>query len=151
MFWFDKKNPLALFVDNRKFEKQTIWQKGQDKREFEVAPDIIGDFRRLSFPDETFSLVVFDPPHLLKRNGKTGWMNKKYGSLNRDTWKEDLKKGFSECFRVLKKDGVLIFKWSETEIKLSTILALTSQRPLFGHPSGKQQKTHWVTFMKTSI
>ena len=28
------------------------------------------------------------------------------------------------------------------------ILALTPHKPLFGHKSGKQQKTHWVTFMK---
>jgi len=27
---------------------------------------------------------------------------------------------------------------------------LTEHKPLFGHPSGKAQKTHWVTFMKRS-
>ena len=33
------------------------------------------------------------------------------------------------------------------EIPLSRILAMTPERPLFGHKSGKQQKTHWVTFL----
>lgn len=41
-----------------------------------------------------------------------------------------------------------IFKWNEYHIPLKTILALAPYTPLFGHPSGKQQKTHWVTFMK---
>ena len=38
--------------------------------------------------------------------------------------------------------------WREDEIPVSQILALTPEKPLFGHRSGKQQKTHWVTFMK---
>lgn len=46
------------------------------------------------------------------------------------------------------KGGVLIFKWNETHIKVKEILALTDQRPLFGHISGKRSNTHWITFMK---
>ncbi len=148
MFWFNKSHPDALYIDNRVFEKKVIWENGKNKREFEVKPDIVMDFRKLDLPSDSFSLVVFDPPHLKTRNGKTGWMQKKYGSLNPETWREDLRKGFSECFRVLKKDGVLIFKWSETEIPLKEVLGLTPLSPLFGHPSGKAQKTHWVAFMK---
>lgn len=122
MFWFDKKHPDALYVDNRTMERQVIWQdKGGcrpgRRRMFEIQPDAVMDFRKLDLPDRTFHFVVFDPPHLRKRNGKTGWMNKKYGSLD-ETWREDLRKGFAECFRVLKKNGVLVFKWSESEIPL---------------------------------
>jgi hypothetical protein len=29
-------------------------------------------------------------------------------------------------------------------------LALTLYRPLFGHPSGKASKTHWVAFTKSA-
>lgn len=148
MFWFDKRNPLTLFVDKRQMARQEIWSNGKETRMFEVSPDEVMDFRDLKLPDDSFYLVVFDPPHLMKRNGKTGWMNKKYGSLDRETWKEDLRKGFTECFRVLKPNGTLIFKWSETEIPLSTILELTDEKPLFGHRSGKQLGTHWITFMK---
>lgn len=57
---------------------------------------------------------VFDPPHL-KYAGKTGWMAKKYGRLD-EHWPEMLHDGFQECMRVLKEDGVLIFKWAETDI-----------------------------------
>lgn len=51
-------------------------------------------------------------------------------------------------FRVLQKDGILIFKWSDTDIKTSEILKLTPQKPVFGHISGKRSNTHWICFMK---
>jgi hypothetical protein len=60
------------------------------------------DFRQLDLPDQSFSLVVFDPPHST-RAGQSGWIAFKYGSLDKNTWREDLRKGFSECLRVLKK------------------------------------------------
>lgn len=150
MFWFDKKNPNTLFVDNRKIERKVIW-RGTGNREgqvaeFEVSPDAVMDFRNLDLPDFSFNLVVFDPPHLVRAGN--GWQVAKYGALDRTTWRDDLRKGFAECFRVLKSNGVLIFKWNEHDIPLREVLALTTRKPLFGHPSGKQQKTHWVTFMK---
>ena len=144
MFWFDKKNPDTLFLDNRIMSPK----KMTNGATLEVAPDMVMDFRKLDLPDNQFSLVVFDPPHILKRGGKNSWMKDKYGELDKETWRDDLRKGFAECFRVLKQDGVLIFKWSELDILLSEILKLTPEKPLFGHKSGKQQKTHWVCFMK---
>jgi len=106
----------------------------------------LADFTDLPFPENTFALVVFDPPHL-QRNGANGWVGLKYGTLKGD-WREELRMGFAECFRVLRHEGVLIFKWCENEIPLSQILALTPEKPLFGHRSGKRQNTHWVTFIK---
>ncbi|MFU1952932.1 SAM-dependent methyltransferase, partial [Bordetella avium] len=63
-------------------------------------------------------------------------------------WRDDLRRGLAECFRVLRPEGVLIFKWAEVQIPVSQILALTDHRPLFGHKSGKREKTHWLTFLK---
>nr|WP_227510392.1 class I SAM-dependent methyltransferase [Acinetobacter equi] len=117
-----------------------------DGRSLEVSPDVEMDFRNMPFDDGQFKLVVFDPPHLV-RAGKQSWLALKYGKLEND-WREDLRKGFSECFRVLATDGVLIFKWNETQIKVSEILKLTDQKPLFGHISGKRANTHWMTFIK---
>jgi hypothetical protein len=31
---------------------------------------------------------------------------------------------------------------------VSEVLKLTTERPLFGHKSGKQSATHWVAFLK---
>lgn len=142
MFWFDKHNPLVTFMDNRIFEDTLC-----DGRSLRVTPDVVGDFRNIPYPNATFNLVVFDPPHLLKV-GENSWLAKKYGKLNPDSWKEDIKQGFSECFRVLKKDGMLVFKWNETDITVSDILKLTPQKPLIGHKSGRLNKTHWILFVK---
>lgn len=141
MFWFDKTNPLVMFGDNRELEDTLC-----DGRKLIIKPDIKMDFRKMPFENNNFKLIVFDPPHL-KQLGKNSWMAKKYGVLN-ETWQEDIKKGFSECFRVLEPNGILIFKWNEQQIKVSEILKLTDQKPLFGHKSGKLQKTHWICFMK---
>ena len=60
----------------------------------------------------------------------------------------DLAGGFSECFRVLKPYGSLIFKWNEYDFKVSEILELAPYQPLFGHKSGKMSLTHWIAFTK---
>lgn len=143
MFWFDKSNPIALFGDIRT-EDHTLC----DGRSLSVHPDVEIDFRDMPFDDGSFKMVVFDPPHL-KKLGKNSWMAKKYGVLS-DTWKEDIKLGFSECFRVLEDNGVLVFKWNETDIPVSKILGLSGYNPLFGHSSGKRSNTHWICFMKNN-
>ena len=143
MFWFDKRNPLTIF-GNIRDESHVLC----DGRLLEIKPDIDLDFRSMPFEDGSFKLVVFDPPHLLRAVYKS-WVRAKYGVLNQETWQSDLRQGFSECFRVLAPDGILIFKWNDTQIKVSQILALTDKRPLFGHPSGKKGGTHWMCFMST--
>lgn len=141
MFWFDKENPNVRFVDNRD-ENHILC----DGRQLSIAPDFKMDFRNLHFMDNSYRLVVFDPPHL-KQAGKNGWQAKKYGVLGKN-WKEDLKQGFKECFRVLKPEGILIFKWNEFQIPIKEILKLTPVKPLFGNISGKRSNTHWICFMK---
>lgn len=144
MFYFDKEDSRVFFMDKRKI-KTTLC----DGRTFEINPDLIGDFTDIPFPDNHFNMVVFDPPHLLKTTPgeATGYQQIKYGYLGKD-WQIVLSKGFEECFRVLKPNGFLIFKWNETDIKVNEILKLTNQKPIFGHKSGKRSNTHWLCFMK---
>lgn len=142
MFWFDRKNKDVLFIDNRTFRGRLC-----DGRRFEIKPDRLMDFRKMKFKTATFHLVVFDPPHLV-RIGKRSWLVKKYGKLDSQRWPEDIRAGFSECFRVLKKNGILIFKWNEYDIPVKKILELTPIKPLFGHRYGKRAKTHWLVFIK---
>ena len=142
MFWFDKNNPLVTFMDNREFEDVL-----RDGRSLRVKPNVLGDFRKIPYDSGTFDLVIFGPPHLLKV-GEKSWLAQKYGKLNQSTWKDDLRQGFSECFRVLRPNGILVFKWNETDITVSEILKLTEQKPLIGHKSGKLNKTHWILFYK---
>jgi SAM-dependent methyltransferase len=140
MFWFDKENPNAVFMDNREVEEVLC-----DGRKLVIKPDVLADFRDIPYPDNSFHLVVFDPPHLV-RAGETSWIGKKYGVLNK-TWAQDLKCGVDECFRVLKDHGVLVFKWNEDQIKLKDVLAAIERAPLFGD---KRSKTHWLVFLKVN-
>lgn len=145
-FWFNKNHPDTLYIDNRPTPPTSVG-KGRNARIHECAPDIVMDFRNMDLPDNQFALVVFDPPHFTSL-GEKSYMAKKYGRLNPETWRQDLSQGLAECFRVLKPQGVLIFKWNEHDIPVREVLKLTPEQPLFGHPSGKAQKTHWLVFMK---
>ncbi len=151
MMWFDRQNPNVFFGDKRS-ETITVTDNSKGNasgtRTIHIAPDALLDFRAMPFPDGTFKLVAFDPPHLVHAGPKS-WLANKYGKLS-DNWREDLKQGFTECFRVLASDGVLVFKWNETQVKLREVLALTPHQPLFGNTSGKKAGTHWMVFMKTN-
>ncbi|MHC8517011.1 class I SAM-dependent methyltransferase [Sporosarcina sp. ITBMC105] len=138
MFWFDKQNSDVLFMDNRELLDTLC-----DGRTLEVKPDLIADFREMPLDDESFYLVVFDPPHLIKA-GEDSWLAKKYGKLD-ELWQFDIKQGFNECMRVLRPNGTLIFKWNEDQIALQEILDIIDYKPLFGN---RRSKTHWLVFMK---
>jgi len=146
--WFDKHNPAALFLDRRSEVHHLSYPSGNYTET--ITPDQLGDFTDIQQPDNSFYLVVFDPPHIsrIKDNpSDSGRIFKKYGILTGE-WKEMLRKGFSECFRVLKPNGILVFKWNDVTNPISEILALTPEKPLFGHKVGKAMNTHWVCFMK---
>lgn len=140
MFWFDKDNPDVVFMDKRD-EVCTL----SDGQTVIVHPNVVGDFTAMPFPDKSFKLVVFDPPHLVW-NGKASKLYKQYGKL--DDWKNTLRQGVDECFRVLDDYGVIIFKWSETQLKVKTIINAIGRQPLFGHKRIGGGKTVWMAFMK---
>lgn len=99
MMWFDKADPDAIYMDIR--EEEFI---ACDGRRVRVHPDLIADFRNMPFEDESFKLVVFDPPHF-NRLGANSYTAQKYGRLF-PSWETDLKRGFDECMRVLEPFGI---------------------------------------------
>jgi ubiquinone/menaquinone biosynthesis C-methylase UbiE len=139
--WFQKNRHDVVYMDNRVGEWETKTRTGV--RKVVVSPDVVASFMDMPFRDDTFDLVVFDPPHI-GRTGNESRFAHMYGRLFPD-WETDLNRGFEECFRVLKKTGYLIFKWSESEISLSRVLSLTTAPPLFGQ-TGRSSSTHWITF-----
>ena len=143
--WFDKHHPAAVYCDKLKEQYHHLW-KNAGNCTLDINPDVMCDFTELPFPDNSFPLVVFDPPHLTGAK-ETAWLVKKYGKLD-DNWPQMLHNGFRECMRVLKPDGVLIFKWSEYDIPAAEVWKAIGQKPLFGHHSGKQSRTFWGCFMK---
>lgn len=138
MFYFDKRDPDVIFADVRELETTLC-----DGRTLLVKPDVKMDFRDMPYADNSFKVVVFDPPHLSKA-GTGSWLAKKYGILPKD-WKMYLKQGFDECLRVLEPDGLLVFKWSEDQIKFSKVIKTFGKKPLLGDQRGK---TRWVVFIK---
>lgn len=149
MMWFDRGHEAVVFGDQRA-ETITVTDRSHGNesgtRTLRIEPDVLMDFRDLPYPDGSFKLVAFDPPHLV-RAGPKSWLAAKYGRLGPD-WREDLRKGFAECLRVLEVGGTLVFKWNETQVKVSEVLSLVPQEPLFGHVSGRKGLTHWLVFMK---
>nr|DAR41445.1 MAG TPA: Methyltransferase domain [Caudoviricetes sp.] len=139
-FYFDKDDERVLKCDAHPRHLTLC-----DGRTLDVSPDIVADFRELPYPDKSFSLVIFDPPHL---DVGAGWQVDKYGKLSHDSWREDLDKGFRECLRVLKPYGVLVFKWYEYHIPLKDVLKLCPAKPIIGNRRPKASKTHWVLFMR---
>lgn len=84
MIWFDKENPIALYVDRRELVDEAIWKSGNGKgvRRCDIKPDVKADFTNLPFGDCEFWNVVFDPPHLIHIS-ESAWMCKKYGRLDK--------------------------------------------------------------------
>ncbi len=138
MFHFDKNNNNVVFMDNREIEEILC-----DGRILKVKPDIVADFKNIPFEDNSFSLVIFDPPHLLKV-GVNSWLCKKYGKLS-ESWSVEIKQGFRECMRVLKPEGTLIFKWATRDIKLKQILEVIETKPIIFH---KNNNTFFLVFHK---
>jgi len=149
MFWFNKQHPNAIYIDRR------LAPKGHEPYHpnHSVQPDVVMDFRKMNFKTASFNLVVFDPPHFTGI-GRNSWLARKYGVLDGATWREDIKSGFDECWRVLKMNGVLIVKWSEDlehpsrSISTSQLIQVVGREPLFGHRTGTRSNTHWLCFMK---
>jgi hypothetical protein len=153
MFWWNKQHPNCVYIDKRIEEKGFV----DNRQHREIKPDIVMDFKDLKFKDKTFKLIVMDPPHLIypKVNHKkqTGFrLGLTYGVLDKETWEEELKIGFKECWRVLEDYGVLIFKWNNNNIPVKKVLAVLGEEPLFGHPTRRtknmRSSTHWFCFMK---
>lgn len=149
MIWFNKDHPNAIYTDQRKTERGL----DPNRPNFQVKPDQIMNFKDLQFPDKSFKMVIFDPPHL-KGISENSVMGKKYGSLD-DNWREEIRKGFDECWRVLEDFGTLIFKWScsqegrkNRDIRVSEVLKILPIQPIVGHTTGSKSNTMWMSFLK---
>lgn len=76
MMWLDRQNPDVVFGD-RRAETITVTDRSHGNktgtRTLQIEPDTLIDFRSLPYPDASFKLVSFDPPHLV-RAGPKSWL-----------------------------------------------------------------------------
>lgn len=140
--WFDKENPLAVFLDKRA----------------ECNPTFVCDTTKI--PDAVgrdFNLVVFDPPH--ENFGANGHMSRRYGHSTRDQIRATISGTSREAHRVTSSGALMAFKWNDCGFHLDKALALLVPywTPLFGHhmrnrggPGAKSQ-TFWVMLMRADL
>lgn len=145
MFWYEKYEPHTTYMDIRK-DVYTAMDRGCE-RKIEISPDIQADFTDIPFDDNTFDLVVFDPPHLIHA-GKNSWLAKKYGVLDPITGIAEVVEGFKEGIRVLKPTGTLLFKWNQDQIPFREILRNLKNEGFTPILGDKRSKTKWTVFIK---
>lgn len=140
MMWENREHPNCIYVDERA----------------EVKPDIIADYQKLDMiPDSSMRLIVFDPPHRTQPHPNPRFM-KKYGcQLQPETWVSEITNAFKELWRILQDWGVLIFKWTDHDIKVKHVKQCFPTKPLFHQitsgQGGKRKnatRTVWFCFMK---
>jgi SAM-dependent methyltransferase len=150
----NKERDDTLYVDKREDSNPLKREEfGYEPRNYSIEPDEVEDYRNLPYSNESFNLVVFDPPHAIRGDGMktlSGVTTRKYGALHAETWQEDLRAGFNELWRVLKPTGTLIFKFADESADFSEVLELAPTTPLFGTSvnNGKNVETRWFTFYK---
>lgn len=133
--WITKDDPRILWTDI--------------EEELSFKPDRILDCRHTDFPDKSKAVIWFDPPHSWgriknetmfttpnrevhnekwtrwKRNGHPRYYGfDKYETM--DKLKEFISDSGREFHRVLRDDGILMVKWSESAFPLPDLLALFS-------------------------
>jgi hypothetical protein len=140
--WFEKSRADTVYVDRRMLPKGTI----PIRPNWEVRPTVVADFTMLPFAKETFDLVVYDPPHIIRDRPSKSFLRTKYGELNSGTWQSTLRTGFDECWRVLRTGGTLHFKWAEGNVPLKKVLDLFPIRPLFKN----KHHVSWSVFAKVA-
>lgn len=148
MWWWDKSHPLAVYMDKREAPKGAVGEvsgRPEWNPAWECSPDVLADFRAMPFDNESFNLVVFDPPHV--RGNPTGINGLKYGALPPETEQDDLRRGFAECWRVLAPGGTLVFKWAGPLKRVEPHFPAT---PIVGTRSPRGGQTRWIIFYKAA-
>ena len=89
--WYQKNHPYVTFMDKRNGIQHSTHK--DNPRKIKVNPDIVCEWKDAPFPDNHFDMIVFDPPHILRKNVNDDNFNLgiRYGFLPKDGWQHHLK------------------------------------------------------------
>jgi hypothetical protein len=99
--------------------KGAFWQEVDPplvRNDLKTTGNLVSDFTRLPFGDESFEAVIQDPPYLyspsktLKQTIESNYANNIQAAKTNNAILEIYYKGMVEAKRVLQKDGLLIVK-----------------------------------------
>lgn len=150
----NKDRDDTLYIDKRSEDPGFLGREeyGYNPRNYSIDPDEQQDYRDLPYDDESFNLIVFDPPHAIRESGMkqlSGVTHRKWGCLHAETWQSDLKNGFEELWRVLSSGGTLVFKFADESADFKEVLKLAPTDPLFGTSvRAASVETRWFVFYK---
>ena len=121
---------LSLHVPSKKIDCDPTYSKGnfykntgidEPKFKFDIQPQtsdtVEADARNLPLEDNCLDCIMFDPPFLattgksLKENNKNNYINRRFGVFpSEQELHQFYVDAMKEFYRILKDDGILIFK-----------------------------------------
>ena len=113
MMWKVKDNPCVVFLDK--------------EPALAIPPDVLATWDRLPFPDNYFSVIVFDPPHLIRSNPPPYFTNPKekynwYGWFK--TRREMVVSIIGADKEFARVAPMVLLKWYEDEVPVDNIVGL---------------------------
>lgn len=105
------------------YSKGNFYKTGipKPKYKFDLDPQVPGtiqaDSRAIPLGPESLNSIMFDPPFIgaSRKNGKPGIIKSRFGYYkNIPLLWEYYRETLIECYRVLKRSGILIFKCQDT-------------------------------------
>jgi len=150
--WPNKKPPFVVFMDREK--------------NLYISPDIFGDWRYLPFRDNSFSCVLYDPPHARfgyssVHTDPKGWNEPRIenGRKIGGTYWGTLETGWAGVFYKAQKEfnrvsERLCFKWNTSQYSLERVLNLFDSwvvamaKEYNTNMRRGKSETHWVTMVR---
>jgi len=140
-----------IFIDVR---KGTFTSINYPDKSVTVQPDILADDRHLPFRDNTFTLIIFDPPH--GQYSMKSYLGPRFGGLTSRELRYLFIYANIEFHRVLKTPGYLLIKCVDSDdydykVKRAFTnfkLLLDIKYPSQAHTKGSKTNTHWLLYVK---
>ena len=105
-----KENFISIDIRKGDFKPELGNYKYLGENKIIINPTILADMKYLPFKDETFDVIIMDPPHYsFGKNCKTA-MALEYGSWTKQDKIVNIYNANKEFKRCLKKNGTLIIK-----------------------------------------